>query len=117
MPAALDIISVANQTLEELRCPASTLAGLAGITGAKLSQYLNGVVRIGAQDELKLRNTIASLRKLVEYASPLPLDYRRVGEIRRLLDTMEAGILQVVVFEQNYEAESLTGKHDVGGAG
>jgi DNA-binding transcriptional regulator YdaS (Cro superfamily) len=106
MPAAFDIITVANETLEELRCPASTLAGLSGISGAKLSQYLNGVVRIGAQDELKLRKTIAALRKLVEYASPLPLDYRRVGEIRRLLDTMEAGILQVVVFEQDREPEA-----------
>jgi len=101
--AALDIINVANQTLEELRCPASTLAGLAGITGAKLSQYLNGVVRIGAQDELKLRNTITALRKLVEYASPLPLDYRRVGEIRRLLDTMADGVLEIVVFERDHK--------------
>jgi hypothetical protein len=106
MPAALDIVTVANQTLEELRCPASTLAGLAGISGAKLSQFLNGVVRIGAQDEVKLRNTIAALRKLVEYASPLPIDYRRVGEIRRLLDTMESGILQIVVFEQDHKTGS-----------
>lgn len=47
MPAALDVIAVADSFLREFNCPQAALASLAGIGGAKFSQYLNGVIRIG----------------------------------------------------------------------
>jgi hypothetical protein len=79
---------------------------LAGISGAKLSQYLNDVVRVGAQDELRLRNATIALRKLVEFSRPLPLDFGQVGAIRQCIDMMESGDLQIIIFSKQSDGES-----------
>jgi predicted transcriptional regulator len=103
MPAAFDIVTVTNKMIAELKCPANTVASLAGITGAKLSQYLNGVLRIGAQDEIKLRNTVSQLKKLVEYSRPLPLNYKLAGVLRECIQMIEDGELQIIVYENKQQ--------------
>ena len=97
--ATFGIVNVAKQMLAELNCPASTLASLANISGARLSQYLKEVLPCGGGDELKLRNSIASLRKLVEYSRPLPLNLSEVGDIRRCIELLESNRLSIVIFE------------------
>jgi|GEM_PF-5008412 len=99
MRASLDIINVLKKELSDLHCPASTLATLAGVSGGRLSTYLNEVAPCPAPDELKLRETLALVKRLVEYSRPLPLDFRRCGEIRRSIDLMESGALKIVLVD------------------
>ena len=108
--ASLDIVNILNRELPQFGCPASTLSSLAGISSGKLSSYLNGVTRCPHEHELKLRQTWARLKKLVEFAKPLPLDFRKVGELKSLLEQMESQVLTVVVFrtdEQLADDDSL----------
>jgi len=100
--AWLDIISVLKRELPQLGVPASTLSSLAGISSGKLSSYLNGVNRCPNEHDVKLRKTWSQLRKLIEYAAPLPLNYTRADVLRRCIDIMEEGVLQIVVFEHDY---------------
>jgi len=105
--ATFDIIAILQRELPQLGIPASTVSSLAGISSGKLSSYMNGVNRCPVDHEVKLRVTWAQLKKLIEYAAPLPLDYRKVAQLRKSLDAMEDGTLQIVVFENRCdEAES-----------
>jgi hypothetical protein len=97
--ATYDIIAILQRELPHLGIPASTVSSLAGISSGKLSSYMNGVNRCPHEHEIKLRKTWAQLRKLIEYAAPLPLNYTRADVLRRCIDMVESGILQVVVFE------------------
>jgi hypothetical protein len=99
--ASLDIVNVLNRELPNFGVPASTVARLAGISGGRLSSYLNGsgVVRVPTSDELKLRNAWTQLKKLIHFAKPLPLDYRKFGELDHSIKMMEGGLLTICVFE------------------
>ncbi len=101
--ATFDIIAILQRELPQLGIPASTVSSLAGISSGKLSSYMNGVNRCPGDHDVRLRKTWVQLRKLIEYAAPLPLDYRKVAQLRKSLDAMEDGTLQIVVFEHDYK--------------
>ena len=98
MRPALDVMVAVQKVIDELRCPASTIAVLAGVGPATLSRCLNRAENPGAQNEINLREAVASLRKLVTYLGPVPLDFRRVERIRECIEMMENNRLQIVIF-------------------
>ena len=62
------------------------------------------------QLERAMSKSPKQLKKLVEFAKPLPLDFRKVGELKSLLEQMESQVLTVVVFrtdEQLADDDSL----------
>lgn len=106
--ATLDIINVLKRELRERGIPASTLSALAGIPSGKLSAYLNGVIRCPNEHDIRLRKAWEQLRKLIEYATPLPLSYTRAGELQKCIDLMAESRLQIVVFVEQKEPEPET---------
>jgi hypothetical protein len=98
--ATFDIVSILRRELAQSGCPASTVGALAQISSGKISAYLNGAVPCPAQHDLRLRKTWASLKKLVDYAQPLPIDFRKVTQLRTAINMVESGELQIVIFEK-----------------
>jgi hypothetical protein len=92
-------IEMLNKELVALNCPASVIAGLTGISNGTLSNYRNGVTRLTGTDDFKIRNAVATLKKLVEAAHPIPVDFRRVAELRPLVDALETGRLVIIVVD------------------
>jgi hypothetical protein len=102
-----DIVSVLRRELKTLNedgtvrfdCPMSTVAALAGVSSGKMSAYMNASVRVPHEHDIRLRKTWESLKKLLEYAYPVPVDLRKIDRLRQSLEEMESGSLQIVVFK------------------
>jgi hypothetical protein len=113
--ATLDIVSVLRRELKTINddgtvrfeCPMSTVAALAGVSSGKMSAYMNASVRVPHEHDIKLRRTWTSLKKLLEYAYPVPVDLRKIDRLRRSIDAMEDGSLQIVVLQTKPEPESI----------
>ena len=103
MAGSLDIITILGKELAALGIPASTVSSLAGISSGKLSSYLSGLNRCPAQHDIALRKTWASLKKLIAYAHPIPVDYRKIALLKEALAAMESGELQIVVLQTKAE--------------
>jgi hypothetical protein len=104
MAGSLDIITVLQNELPQYGIPASTVSALAGISSGKLSSYLSGLNRCPAQHTIKLTTAWTSLKKLIGYAAPIPVDFRKVAKLRESLDAMENGTLQIVVIKTEANA-------------
>lgn len=96
--ATFDIIAILQRELPQLGIPASTVSSLAGISSGKLSSYMNGVNRCPHEHEMRLRKTWTQLKRLIEYAAPLPLNYTKANVLRQCISMMENNELQIVVF-------------------
>lgn len=105
--ATHDICGILRRELTARGIPASTIAALAGISSSRLSKYLNGSERCPIDHEVALYEAWSNLRKLLEYAAPLPLDYSKTNQIRECIDKMNDGTLRIIVFRPDEtEAES-----------
>jgi hypothetical protein len=112
--ATFDIVNTLKRELSECQelgkergaIPASTIAFLAGISSGTLSKYLNRSVSVPVEHELRLRKTLSALKRLIERARPLPLDFRKVEAIRESLEMVETGRLAIVVYETDSTAVS-----------
>jgi hypothetical protein len=102
----LHIVAILQRELKLYECSASTLASLAGISGSKLTSYLNETNRCPVEHDVKLRKAWVQFKKLVEYTDPLRLDYSKTGALRKCIDMMESGELQIVVFRTSDQIES-----------
>jgi hypothetical protein len=94
-------IAMLNEALIELNCPASLICGLTGISNGTLSNYRNGVTRLTGDHDFKIRTAVAALKKLVEAARPIPVDFRRVAELRPLIDSLESGRIAIIVVDSS----------------
>lgn len=103
--ATFDIISILRRELPPSGCRMSTVASLAGVSSGKMSAYMNGIVRVPHDHEVRLRKTWAQLKKLAEYSRPLPLDFGKVSAIRQCIDLMENNQLHIAVFEHDFKTE------------
>jgi transcriptional regulator with XRE-family HTH domain len=74
-----------------LEIPSSSLAALMGINPDRLSLYLNGTRQLSNVDIEKLDALFDDLTRLVECASPWPLQWRNVEIIKNLLKRMKDG--------------------------
>jgi transcriptional regulator with XRE-family HTH domain len=73
------------------------LAAYSGIHVNTISNFINGIKDMDNVRLLKLLDCVAVLEKLVESASPWPLDLRRVDEIKALIDQMQDGELDATI--------------------
>jgi hypothetical protein len=114
--ATFDIVSVLRRELKTLNedgtvrfdCPMSTVAALAGVSSGKMSAYMNASVRVPHEHDIELRKTWESLKKLLEYAYPVPVDLRKIDRLRQSLEEMESGSLQVVVLQAEPEVNAVS---------
>jgi len=86
----------------------STLAELRGLRGAsqsRLSQMQRGKA-LEPEAAAKLHKLMVELETLRELCNPIPVRFDDARAINNLLDLLEKKILQVVVFENDSDAES-----------
>ena len=108
--AAFDTVQMCNRMLRELGIPAATVASLAGMSRAKLCRYLNESEVLAGQHELDVRRACESIKRLVQFVQPLPLDFSKHGDLKRSIALMEAGQLRVVVLD--LEANNVRSEAD-----
>lgn len=99
--ATLGIVETLKRELPALGCPANTFAFLIGISGGRLSGYINGLATPTGPEELVMRNTLTALRELVSYADPLPLNMREARKIQDSLKAMADGTLRVILIKED----------------
>ncbi len=99
MRATFDTVLMCNQMLREFGIPAATVASLAGLSRAKLCRYLNETETLAGQHDLDVRMACESLKRLIQFAQPLPLDYSKHGDLKRSIALMESGKLKVVLLD------------------
>jgi hypothetical protein len=101
--ARLNIIQILRDELgDEERwgrggVPAACVAALANVPSGRMSRYLNGSERCGAEHDQRLRTTWTALKKLITLVYPLPLNYARAEELRKSLDKLEQGTWYIAV--------------------
>ena len=93
----LDIVSILRTELPTRRIPAACVACLSGISSGRLSSYLNQNVTCPGSDATKLIQTWEQIKKLLEFAAPLPLNFRDAGAIAECIRKMENKTLQIIV--------------------
>jgi hypothetical protein len=78
-------------TLAELDISLQQLSAFSGVNINKISPWISGTKDIGNLELEKINTTIHNLEQLVELAHPWPIDFRRVGAIKNLLDRLRNG--------------------------
>jgi len=73
------------------------LAYYTSIHTNKLSPFLSGQKDLGAVELTKINDALASLEKLAETALPWPVDFRRVVEVKRLMEQLKYGELDRLI--------------------
>jgi hypothetical protein len=92
----LDQVSIIKSTLAELNAPARILTALSGLSDGTVSNILAGT-QTAPERIQELYDATASLKRLVELARPLPLDFRRSDVLREMLKALRDGRLRVCV--------------------
>jgi len=87
------------------------IAALCDFSESKMVRVMNRTTPLGAEDEKTLSKTCARIRLLAQVMKPVPIDFKRVREIRALFAGIEAGTISafVVDLEAGPEAESKQG--------
>jgi len=88
-----------NNFIDETGCPAVAVAALCKISQPVLSNYRTGVLQPSSGDAKKIDETVSRLRMLIATLRPIPIDFRRVGEIQTLLDKVEAGTMMCFIID------------------
>jgi hypothetical protein len=73
------------------------LSYYSGLHTNKLSPMLSGQRDLGAVELTKINEALAGLEKLAEAALPWPIDFRRVVEIKRLMEQLKYGELDRLI--------------------
>ena len=104
-----NVCEILRHELPARQIPASSIAALADITSSRLSKYLLGSERCPLAHEESLYAAWSRLRQLIEFASPLPLNFSKVNELRRCIEMMESNELQIIIFQPDRgETESAS---------
>jgi len=107
--ALYEIANILKRECPVYGVPLATVGSLAGVSSGMLSSYVNGVRRCPNDHEIKLHDAWAQLKKLIEYAAPLPLNFKKAGELRECIRLMESRELFIVVGRSGEAHE--TGQH------
>jgi len=73
------------------------LAYYTSIHTNRLSPFLSGQKDLDAVSLTKINDALASLEKLAEAALPWPIDFRRVVEVKRLMEQLRFGELDELI--------------------
>src|SRR5258708_3462806 len=77
--------------MAELDVSQAQLSAFSGVNINKINPWLAGTRDLSNVELEKINDTIKSLRRLVELAQPWPINFRRVGDIKSLLERMKYG--------------------------
>lgn len=97
MPTSLDPATQLKNKMRELDLSGQALSFLAGISAGHLSAYLMGTTRPDDMKLRKIQEIISGIEQLAKMSKPLPVDLRRVSEIKRLLEALDKGRLEISV--------------------
>jgi hypothetical protein len=75
------------ETLQRLGCSQSAFAGIAGVNGVALSQFLRGCPKFSGAALQRIEEGLRDVVRLAQQ-SPLPIDWRRIGEVRTAIACM-----------------------------
>jgi hypothetical protein len=78
--------------LDALNITAATWCSLSGISSAKWSRAINGQVGLTGQELIQLSRFVEELDALVGGLDPVPVDFRNVDAIRRILILCRGGV-------------------------
>ena len=106
--AVFGIENILKRELPLYGVPGTTVGTLAGISSGMMSAYINGQRRVPNDHEIKLHDAWAKLKKLIEYARPLPLNFKKAGELRECIRLMESGSLFIIVGNSSEAHETGT---------
>jgi hypothetical protein len=98
MLGSLDPASQAAVKFSNLGVNLDVVAALAGYSSTATRGILAGT-QVSNQKSLVLLKLANDLEKLQERANPIPINFRRVAEVKKLLALAEAGALKVTVQE------------------
>src|ERR1700677_1195452 len=98
MLGSLDPASQAAVKFSNLGVNLDVVAALAGYSNTATRGILAGT-QVSNQKSLTLLKLANDLEKLQERANPIPINFRRVAEVKKLLALAEAGALKVTVQE------------------
>jgi hypothetical protein len=96
MLGILDPASQAAVKFSNLGVNLDVVAALAGYSSTATRGILAGT-QVSNQKSLTLLKLANDLEKLQERANPIPINFRRVAEIRKLLALAEENSLEVIV--------------------
>jgi hypothetical protein len=96
----IDAFSVAEQQIAMMKVPLSTIAVLTGISATELSAIFLRQRPCTHDKELKIAAAARALKQLSDEIAPIPVDFRRGGTLREVLERIRAGSLKVVVTQE-----------------
>jgi hypothetical protein len=94
MPADSSITKV---RMAELGISLTQLGVYAGVGLQKLSPWIGGVRPLDSESITKVNDAIKDLIRLQEIAAPWPIDFRRVVDIKHLLQQMRNGEFEALI--------------------
>ena len=83
--------NLTRMTLAELDVSLQQLSAFSNVNINKISPWIAGSKDINNIDLEKINETIRHLKRLAELADPWPIDFRRVGVVRILLERLKNG--------------------------
>lgn len=95
----LDLINLASSKIAAQQIPQSLVAAVSGISPSELSAYLNHVKPTPNDKSRQIYDAVVSLERLIEAARPLPIDMRRGGILKDVIEKMSEDRLRILVHE------------------
>lgn len=89
--------NIVNMKMAALGISQQQLSFYTGIHTNKLSPLLSGQRDLDAASLEKINDALANLERLAEAALPWPIDFRRVVEVKRLMEQLKYGELDRLI--------------------
>ena len=94
-----DLIDISVQKLAAMQCPAACVSTITGIPASDLSVFLNKQRPVPNHKAKQIFDAVTNIERLVESVAPVPVDFRRSGLLKLILEKFDARELLVFVDE------------------
>lgn len=78
--------------LKQIDCDQASFSVYSGVSPTRLSLAFNGSKDFTGPEIQKLTRLLAELREIVEDAKPIPINFRNLDGVKRLLELKRGGI-------------------------
>jgi transcriptional regulator with XRE-family HTH domain len=96
-----------RQALIELDIDQAAFAVLSGLSQSRLSMAFRGTKDFTGPEVEKLSALVTDLREITESANPIPVSFRNLDAVKRLLELRRGGIAwRAAVYEEAVEQTS-----------
>jgi hypothetical protein len=98
-----------RQALTDLDIDQAAFAVLSGLSQSRLSMAFRGVKDFSGPEAEKLSALVQELREIVNSAAPIPVSFRNLDAVKRLLELKRGGIVWAAAFhDEETEVEAVT---------